>query len=201
MAEDSEDGHQYRWASVDGLPNFLLSILDTMYNWNDNAQMRVHGYWDRVAHVLLNEKKEGGLNLNMTEEIICALSKRGWNAGLRLAERFDPDKQDERPSWDSHRWQRYRTLMALVERLLEGIERGYRSPRQGKSRTYADLINRNSNAPPEAGYWWERNDQGDLARESTKHLLELIAEWQKSGESFNEGAPRPQPLLRTMPPI
>ncbi len=29
----------------------------------------------------------------------------------------------------------------------------------------------------------------------------LIADGQKSGESFDEGAPRPQPLLRTMPPI
>ncbi len=201
MAKDSADGHQYRWAPVERLRDFLLSILDTMYNWNDNAQMRVHGYWDRVAHVFLDESKEGGLNMTMTGSLIDDLSARGWHAGRRLAERFDPDEQNERPSWDSHRWQRYRTLMSLLENLLEGIERGYGGPRQGTSRSYADLINRDNDSPPDAGYWWERNDQRDLARNRTNHFLDLIADWQKSGESFEEGAPRPQPLLRTMPPI
>jgi hypothetical protein len=65
----------------------LGAIVNTMYNWSDNLQTSVPGYRDRVAHIHHTEK-EGGLNLNMKEETIDALSKRGACAGEMLRARF-----------------------------------------------------------------------------------------------------------------
>src|SRR2546426_4335008 len=85
----------------------------------DNTQLHMPGYRDRVVHVFL-ENKEGGLNLNMPEPGIGALSKRGRKAGALLAKHFGPGSE-ERLSWDNHRWIRYRSTMDVLENWFQRI--------------------------------------------------------------------------------
>ena len=62
---------------------FVAGIVRTMQNRIDEAQMRVPGYRDRVAHVYLR-KDQGGMNLAMDKKMIKALTKRGRWAAERL---------------------------------------------------------------------------------------------------------------------
>ena len=57
------------WTPIPDVWEFAKTILYTMQNWVDNAQMRLPGYRDRVVHVLLAED-EGGMNLAMSPTLI-----------------------------------------------------------------------------------------------------------------------------------
>ncbi|MCU0226250.1 MAG: patatin-like phospholipase family protein, partial [Bryobacterales bacterium] len=65
------------------------AIMKSMQNWVDNRQMRVPGYRDRIAHVVLCPD-EGGMNLSMPTEVIQRVSDRGGDAGRLLIDRFHP---------------------------------------------------------------------------------------------------------------
>jgi hypothetical protein len=73
--------------SAGRMGGFLMSIAGTMQNWNDNTQARSAGVRDRVVRVRL-EKNEGGMNLNMPNEVIGSDGWNGWSAQrwVRLAE-------------------------------------------------------------------------------------------------------------------
>jgi hypothetical protein len=193
----STAGHHLLWEPVDGLGSFAWSIIETMMSWSDHAQMRLHGFWDRVAHVNLGPK-EGGLNIDMPAERILRIAERGRHAGTKLTQRFatgnDPDPD---PSWPGHRWLRYRSTMALLERHLQDLADAYAAP--GSEPSYAALVGRGDGPP--SGYRFERRAQERFARETTERLLALVHEWRSSSESFDEGAPRPIPELRSVPPI
>lgn len=203
LAPDSSEGRDLTWTRIEDVFGFGKSIIETMYTWSDNSQMRVHGYWDRIAHILLDEQTEGGLNLAMPDDLIRKLGERGHIAGSRLANRFDPAAQKERPHWDSHRWSRFRTIMALLEDTISRIDGAFHHPPQANSRTYEALVFRLDRDEPDTGHWWERNAQRDLAQDATRTLLDAIARWRKAhpDQVLNEGAPRPRPHLRIAPPI
>ena len=82
-------------------------------NWTDNTQLRLAGYRDRVAHISLDDRTEGGINLNMPTPLIEELSERGRFAAAMLVDRFTG--HNHRLSSDNHRWVRYRSLMRLLE--------------------------------------------------------------------------------------
>src|SRR5262249_19526417 len=89
--------------------SFLMALVDTMQNWNDNVAIRYPGYRDRIVHIS-HTKSEGGLNLDMSDEAIERLANRGAAAGDALVERFDPPGV----GWPNHLWVRYRTLLAML---------------------------------------------------------------------------------------
>src|SRR5439155_6495248 len=91
------------------LSNFLGAILNAMQNWQDNTQARVPGYRDRLVHVSQRDD-EGGLNLDMPEEVVKRLAARGRRAGAALVERFGSGD-----GWTEHRWVRFRSCMELTE--------------------------------------------------------------------------------------
>ena len=99
------------------LAAFLGAAVKTMQNRADEAQMRVPGYRDRVAHVNLTAT-EGGLNLNMDEEAIRHLTERGEAAADRLIAAYDPAKPNgPGVGWRNHRWVRFRSSLAVLEQM------------------------------------------------------------------------------------
>ena len=169
-----------------------------MQNWTDNAQIRQAGYRDRTIHMKL-ASTEGGLNLDMPPKITNALAERGRIAGVMLRERFTaPPASPSAPSWDNHRWIRYRTAMASLEAVLEALVRGVES--LPPDRSYDALIARGNDEAPRS-YRWKRTAQRAFAQERTAELLKLARVWcaRDRSESFAEGAPNPRGELRQVP--
>ena len=144
------DGQSEWWnrfdasAGLTSILGFVGAITDAMQNWVDNGQLKVPGYRDRVVHVSL-DTEEGGLNLNMSPDVIRRLGVRGQLAAAKLARRFSPDGDGTVLTWDNHRWVRYRSAMNVLERLLTQIRRRYDAPADGQ-RSYADLVVRERRA-------------------------------------------------------
>lgn len=183
------------------LTGFFGALVNTMYNWADNAQVRVPGYRDRVIHIYQSET-EGGMNLNMKPEAIQALSERGRFAGVKLRERFMGD-DGSTLTWDNHRWIRYRSLMSLLENTLRDLQRAYKTPLFG-DQPYSAMIARSPDDPP-VGYRLEEPGQREFVAHATDQLIALINEWEKdqntTGQNFVKGEPNPKPELRVRPRI
>jgi hypothetical protein len=183
--------------SIDTLPGFLGAIRGAMQNWLDNLQIQQPGYRDRVAHISLADD-EGGLNLNMPPAVLERLSKRGRWSGRRLRERFEPAAADGTElTWDNHRWVRYRSAMAQIERMLTNLRAGYAYHEPG-DRTYAELIRRGGDAPPES-YRWDTPAEAAFAAKATDDLIDLTAGWEGQPERFDADPPKPRPELRIFP--
>jgi hypothetical protein len=185
------------------LVGFGHAIIDTMQNWTDNAQTRVPGYRDRVAHVY-HSKEEGGMNLSMPRCRIEALAERGRCAAERLVERFTlPPDPGTVLTWDNHRWVRYRTTMNLLQENLRSFERAWRErpapgfpyyPAPGET-SYGRLLRKGRNGAPSYSLGREH-----LFAEAGTGLLVLLARTWRAGD-FGYQAPKPRPELRVRPKI
>jgi predicted acylesterase/phospholipase RssA len=110
------------------LRGFLGSIVKTMQNRVDEAQMRVPGYRDRIAHVNLADD-EGGMNLNMEGTVIEELAERGEVAARRLISAYVPaDRRGKGVSWRNQRWTRFRSSLAVLEQMSGYFSRGSKGP-------------------------------------------------------------------------
>lgn len=179
---------------------FAHSIIDTMQNWADNAQTRVPGYRDRVAHVR-HHPHEGGLNLRMRKEDIEALSARGFAAGQMLVDRFSPTPLEGTTlTWDNHRWVRFRTFIGQLEVAAERLCRVFDDEGIGTSgrRSYDELLRAEGTDVPSY-----RLQQGQ--RELALLILELLRELGRAQEKLDTSmltnSPRPTPELRVRPRI
>jgi predicted acylesterase/phospholipase RssA len=194
--------YRYPEDELGRLKAFGESIVRTMQNHDDEAQMRVPGYRDRVVHVSTSAA-EGGMNLNMPAPVITALTARGRAAARSLGARFaNPPENPADLSWDSHRWTRYRSSIAAVSHLLNQVSAVYRAePSPATDRTYEDLANRPLDDSPRA-YPFKRAAQRALAEEFTDAVigaadLAIAA----SPEDLAEGAPKPEPDIRIVPRV
>ena len=186
----------------DRLFGFFGALINTLQNWTDNMQTRLPGYRDRIAHVRLNDETEGGLNLNMPQELIIELGERGELAARLLMEHFTLPADKIELSWDNHRWVRYRSMMGLLEEMLREIEVAIKNPLPG-DRSYEELILREFDEAPNS-FDWENKRQRTFAHKATFELMDLIAKWQSLRTNdpcatFTTGTPRPQPELRVKP--
>jgi hypothetical protein len=167
-----------------------------MQNWQDNTQLEVPGYRDRVAYLFLFDN-EGGLNPKMEQEAILQLSKRGEMAGKKLRLWFSGQDRDSKLDWDHHRWVRYRTSMTLVETYLENLCSRYASPPQRGERSYPELVQRKLHEPPQGYQFTARQRQ--FAVGMTKRLATFMQARSSAKVSFEKGTPRPIPELRIRP--
>jgi predicted acylesterase/phospholipase RssA len=103
-----------------GATGLLASMLDTMQNWNDNMLAKAPGYRDRIVLTSLRGD-EGGLNLDMPNEVIKRLSERGRAAGDTIASRFGATDT----GWRDHVWVRYRASLGMLQELLGEAHRTY----------------------------------------------------------------------------
>jgi predicted acylesterase/phospholipase RssA len=183
-------------AQIDGLAGFFTAIKDAMQNWRDNAQALLPGYRDRVVDIKL-AKGEGGLNLTMKSAKITELNERGKCAGDQLVSLFVGDGTSKPRHWNDHRYVRYRTMMAVLERLLRGYGSGYIGPADAVTETYADRVAQ-ATAPP-----YELAGQLlPFAQQTTAEYLGMVTAWDKAGLTLDaDGVPRPPSVLRTVPPV
>ena len=98
-----------------GIGDFLLRLLYTAKDWQDNLQSTLPGYRERIVHVVL-KPDEGGLNLNMSEKTVEKLAGYGEQAGIMLCQKFDMDE---------HRWRRFLVSMARMEQTLDEVALAY----------------------------------------------------------------------------
>jgi predicted acylesterase/phospholipase RssA len=201
MPTTNRGGIALRWTRLNrqtltGALAFLGSIVDAARNWTDNLQTMVPGYRDRIAHIYL-DKKQGGLNLNMSAPAIDQIAGYGECAGEKLIDRFvrGVDNGHETDmTWENHRWVRYRSTMAVLGQFLARFNSAF-GYSEGSDQSYLNLIGRGSKAPP--GSYRLTPAQQACAQRISPELCEL-------GERFETcemdvGAPRPEPALRIRP--
>jgi predicted acylesterase/phospholipase RssA len=203
MPENNQSGVLETWTrfgeTKPDLGGFFAAILNAMQNWQDNMQSRIPGFRDRIVHVYLNAN-EGGVNLNMSSPLLTKLARRGTCAGDRLIAQFakpNPDACEphtvQPTNWDNHRVVRYRTAMALLENWLRRFCVAY-------SPGYQLLMERPIGTPP-CSYPWQTDDQRSYASSATNDIVGMEARWLQTGQTFVDGAPKPQPELVTRPRI
>jgi predicted acylesterase/phospholipase RssA len=219
MPDTNEAPHPAPEQPVHDITSFGSWIVETAMDWHDNVTAALPGYRDRIATISF-QPGEGGLNLNMPQDLIAKLGDRGRDAGAMLAARFTPawDAPD-RPvlSWDNHRWVRYRTALATVEPFLSKLLKGWLdeqtlrqlfpgydppTPPPGQ-RTYAEIA-----AHPPTQYAGLDPEQTVLAHDVTEAIVHVAEEWiERRGSdlpapvspSLDVNAPSPLPDLRISP--
>jgi predicted acylesterase/phospholipase RssA len=101
---------------ITSLPSFVMAILNTAKDWQDNMQAMLPGYAERIVTIRLDESREGGLNLSMDPETIALLVDLGGKAGARLVTDFKMDDQ---------RLPRARALLPTLEGALDQMSETY----------------------------------------------------------------------------
>jgi len=187
--------------SVGGLLSYFGLLFDTSRNWRDNLQMNVPGYRDRVVHIGLDPAKEGGMNLDMDEEVIALLTERGKKAGGAIVSRYSPTAE-HKPDLDcpvgleNQKWIRFRSFMELLEEALLSMEGAVGYSGFGEP-TYDALLQQAS----ELSYPMS-NSQRLYAIDLLRALMQLVPEIRQKrdmGQSFETKVPKPEPDLRVTP--
>ena len=119
------------FARFKDMQGFFGAVADAMQNWNDNTQIHLPGYRDRIVTVFL-DKDEGGLNLDMPHAILTRLRDRGAAAGKLIAGRFkEPSTLPPGPgamNWENQRWLRFRSTMGALRAYLPLFRRALDQP-------------------------------------------------------------------------
>ena len=192
LPKENNQGWQRRYSSIASkrgiaeVAKFLFAIVNTMQNWRDLLQSRMPGQRDRIVHVPLSQK-EGGMNLNMTKEVIEGIAGKGAAAGQRLRSEF---------SFNNHWWVRWRNVASGMERFTIDAATGAGSP---VTASYAKAHSRAATGTP-AGPPYRFTKQQNLAGQAL--LAKIINEgatWSARKPNLTQGAPRPLPQLRITP--
>jgi predicted acylesterase/phospholipase RssA len=181
----SGSGSQLPVQPFDGLGGFLMRLLMSAKDWQDNLQSTLPGYRERIAHVVL-KPEEGGLNLAMDEATIRKLVNYGEQAGETLRDEFD---------LDGHRWRRFLVAMARMEETLDEVAKAYEGV-PGGPEAFDDFLKRYSGET--ASY---RQDATRLA-EMLKRGAELAASgagWRAKPTIREGNIPKPATNLRITP--
>lgn len=179
-------GRLPRLLPVTTVAGFVSSILDTMQNWNDTVQITMPGFRDRIV-VVRQTSDEGGMNLQMPEDVIQRLADRGREAGENIVlgvpaiglAPFD---------FATHRWIRYRDAMAGMDELLTGM----------RERWDDDMAPFVSATDPATHHF----EAGANDLEATGAVMDAALELDRLGHPATQGSvPHPIPDLRLVPPL
>ena len=185
LPASSGSGSQLPVQPFEGLGGFLMRLLMSAKDWQDNLQSTLPGYRERIAHVVL-KPEEGGLNLAMDEATIRKLVNYGEQAGETLCDEFD---------LDGHRWRRFLVALARMEETLDEVAKAYEGV-PGGPEAFGDFLKRYSGEA--ASY---RQDATRLA-EMLKRGAELAASgaaWRAKPTIREGNIPKPATNLRITP--
>ncbi|WP_448585891.1 hypothetical protein [Thermaurantiacus sp.] len=153
-----------------GLLGFLGAIVSTARNGHENELMRAPSQRDRIVNVLLDPRREGGLNLAMDGRTIAAMAGWGREAGELLVKRFHPqgggDPEAPGMDWANHRWGRIRTVLAAAEAFAVRFTEGW-SFADPAGQTPQSML---ASSWPGRSYRW-RNKAGFAAAKDTAEDL------------------------------
>jgi predicted acylesterase/phospholipase RssA len=168
-----------------GLGGFLMRLIDSAKDWQDNLQSVLPGYRERIAHVVL-KPDEGGLNLAMDNATIQRLASYGEQAGEILRKEFD---------LDSHRWRRFLVAMAKMEETLDEVATAYDGI-PGGLEAFAEFLDRYAQQPDQF-----KQNAAVLAAmlKRGRQLAAEGVEW-RSPPTIRDGhIPKPETDLRISP--
>jgi predicted acylesterase/phospholipase RssA len=83
LPASSGSGSQLPVLPFSGLFGFLMRLVYSAKDWQDNLQSTLPGYRERIVHIVL-KPDEGGLNLTMSPQTVQKLADYGKEAGLKL---------------------------------------------------------------------------------------------------------------------
>lgn len=190
-----------RWTRFDEKENksatkmggFLMSIAGAMQNWNDNTQARSAGVRDRVVRVRL-AKNEGGMNLNMPNEVITSVAKKGGEGADKIVSRFLSSSSADWDGWSFQRWSRLDVFLYSLHQKIGGMQRAL-GPTVPHAKSYDQLkILSTVSAPP--------GHRAPLNARQLRALNELTAALDQAAAVFASSAPdypnepAPEPELR-----
>jgi predicted acylesterase/phospholipase RssA len=115
LPSTAASGSQLPILPFNGLGGFLMRLVYSAKDWQDNLQSTLPGYRERIVHVVL-KPDQGDLNLTMSQATIEQLVKYGEDAGTMLRDDFDLDE---------HRWRRFLVSMARMEETLDEVAAAY----------------------------------------------------------------------------
>lgn len=179
------------------LLGFIWAMVGTMQNWTDTTQARLPGYRDRIVTVPL-KPNEGGLNLNMPQPLIAALSRRGREAAEMLQKHFDVPPSEGVMTWDNQRWIRLRSVLAALEKSLNQMLTACDHPESGDL-GYEEWLNQIESSHMKAPSYQMSKAQLEAAGRTLEELRAVQGIW--SNISAADGSPRPRPVLRPRPQI
>jgi hypothetical protein len=169
----------------DSLSSFLLGLIDSAKDWQDNLQSTLPGYRERIAHIALRSD-EGGLNIAMDEVTIQKLVAYGQNAGETLCQEFD---------LDSHRWRRFLVAMARMEESLDELATAY-DGMPGGPEAFKDFLARYAQEPEQ----YKQDPpivEAMLAR--ARELAAIGVRWREAPTVRDGHIPKPATNLRISP--
>jgi len=206
LPHKNDQGIGAPWRTVEGVVGFGGAVFSSLHAWLDNLQKRAPGYRDRIARIDLTEE-EGGLNLRMPPELVRRVAGFGNDAGVELADRFEPraagapppparGRRSDAPgwAWDNHRWVRFRSTLSLLERFIHAFGADVRKVPVAPTPAYDDLIGAGARRSPSYAF---SDDQLVRAEALVKELRGICT----AEPSLAEGAPRPVPELRIIPKV
>jgi predicted acylesterase/phospholipase RssA len=192
LPTENNQGWQRRYVPIAAGPalaeitRFLFTIVATMQNWRDLLQSRAPGHRDRIVHVALGPR-EGGMNLDMEQDVLDAIAAKGTAAGSKLVEDFD---------FANHWWVRWRNVASGVERFTIEVATGAGpalSPSYASARSSAL-----TGKPPPPSYPFTQEQQRD-AQARLGMMIEQGELWADTDPDLTRRAPRPLPQLRITP--
>jgi predicted acylesterase/phospholipase RssA len=176
-----EGGVNTQLQDFKGLLGFLLRLVDSAKDWQDNLQSVLPGYRERIVHIGL-ESEEGGLNLVMEKPTIDALVGYGAEAGARLRDDFD---------FNAHRWRRFLVAMARLEETLDEVKKAY-----DETDAHADSFAYFLAKYAEPAQYPQKPEVLEVMRERAKLLAELAANWRRAPVREHGDIPKPDANLR-----
>jgi len=204
MPERNEEGLGELWNRIQEKPalaalgEYIFGMIDAARNWTENRQMTVPGYRDRIVHIRLDDKNEGGLSLDMPPEVVASVSERGQLAGELLLSHFANPAPGITLTWDNHRWIRFRSLLGRLEEWVIAFGERFSNAEPGEQ-SYEDLLHRRKPAPPDS---YRLNGRQRNRLTDWVGLLLNVAEQAKAAPSeqrASQGEPKPTPVLRLLP--
>jgi hypothetical protein len=172
---------------IDGIVAFLSRLIDAAKDWQDNLQSTLPGYRDRIVHVDL-KADEGGLNINMPDELVRRLGDYGALAGVDMRDEFDLDE---------HRWQRFLVAMDRLDHTLDEIAAAYDG--QGGIESFEAFLNRYPCPPNPVNYKDAARDHLETLRSRAADLAELSHSWEAQLQIPDAELPHPKTDLRITP--
>lgn len=165
---------------------FLFGIIGTMQNWRDLLLSRAPGYRGRIVSVPL-APNEGGLNLDMPEEVLRSIAAKGSQAGQVVVDQFD---------FNCHWWTRWRNVAASTERFVIAFHTGAAAlPSDSYKAAY---LTATSGKPPAPCYKLSAAQTAE-AQMRFMTLSGLGQAWADPAPSLQKGAPRPLPYMTISP--